>query len=682
MGKLKFTLLNIWFWASLIGTSILAENLQFLSSNMKGGLSYAPVFVLAFSAVICFFMFYFINHKENKLKVDFVLVPLLVLMGIIFIIGIWSQEGGVVDSIYGTEATIEFTDFDRIKATIAVVLFLLFIYGLLFSINATQPHSKANLVVVYVGIIFVYVTITYSLIAEWQSYASIFKGEGSIPAGLDSFFGNKNYYGGIIFVGILACIIANYHRPRLYLYLTMLVFLLALVSTGSVLPTLIAMFAVPVYFVEEITRFAIKKKVRLTIYVSFAMAIILALVFIFYFGSVNKWKVIAYIDKYVSTVINNKNFNGMSGRKPIWEKIISVCFDSPIHILFGRGFMIAQKATVAYTGVRTTHNGYLQIVYEYGLLGAMFHLLLIAYFVYSLIRLMLEKRFHFAFVYGFCALCYAIYNGAESSPIFTYGIKELFVTSIIFIPPMSRTKLLMHKERVNEAMALPQKSGELNPVRLGKGLAAIIVSFLMIVINALMCGFTYKNEVLTLVMILVLIGLMVAFLFVPYLVSLYYRNTDKPNFVLHCVFNSLAFLLILFGIGFPLIHRGYSSMALWLVPFLGFLYLITSTVIYALVKGGSFKEWVSVTLVGGLFEPLAGIFGSMIVSGSMYICFYFSGDMNWFVYLFTFLITLCSFYFFFHFLPLGSGRDVINEFNKISLYHNKCCTIKDEAYYG
>ncbi len=681
MGKLKFTLSNIWFWAALIGTSILAENLQFLSSNMKGGLSFAPVFVLSFSALICFFMFYFINHKENKMKVDWVLLPLFVFLGICLIIGIWAQEGGTISNIDGSETEILITTFDKVKATFASVLFLLFAYGLLFAINVTQPHSRVTLVVTYIGIIFVYVTIIYSFIVEGKQYASIFK-EGMPTGGFDSFFGNKNYYGGIIFVGIVACFLANYHKPTLFTYLTILFFSFALITTASVLPTLIMLFAVPIYLIEEVARFAVKRKWRYVVYVMFIIAIVLAAVFVFYFGTIKHWGPMESINKYLTQIINNKNFEEMSGRMPIWNKIMSVCFDSGLHAFLGHGFMVAQKYTVAYVGVRTTHNGYIQIVYEFGVLGAIVHLLIIGYFVYALIRLMVEKRFHFAFVYGFAALCYACYNIGESSPIFFYGIKELFVTSVIFIPVMSRSKLLMHREKVEEAMNLPQVAGELEPIRLGKGLSAIIVSFMMVVVSALMCAFTYKYQLLTIIMALTLICLFIALLFIPYLVSLWYRNTDKLNFILHCVFNSLAFVLLMFGLAFPLMSRGYYQLALWFVPFAGFLFLVIDMTIYALAKHGSFKEWAVVTFVGGLFEPLAGIFGSLMVSGTLYIVFQLTNNMSWFVYLFLFLISLCVFYFFFHFLPLGDGRRVINEFNHISLYHVKCCTVKDEAHYG
>ena len=68
MGKLKFTLSNLWLWSSLIGTAILTENLQYFSSDMKGGLNFASVFVLLGIAIVSLFMFYLLNHKENKIK--------------------------------------------------------------------------------------------------------------------------------------------------------------------------------------------------------------------------------------------------------------------------------------------------------------------------------------------------------------------------------------------------------------------------------------------------------------------------------------------------------------------------------------------------------------------------------------------------------------------------------------
>ena len=66
--------------------------------------------------------------------------------------------------------------------------------------------------------------------------------------------------------------------------------------------------------------------------------------------------------------------------KTIAEKLdldyyFKASFDNPIHMIFGHGFMVSQNQTVAITaslfnghnGVRTAHNGYLQVLYEFGI---------------------------------------------------------------------------------------------------------------------------------------------------------------------------------------------------------------------------------------------------------------------------------------------------------------------------
>ena len=155
MGKLKFTLSNIWLWLSLAGVTILTENLQFLTTGMKQGLNIAPMFIIAFIGFVSLFMFYLLNHKENKIKADFVLLPMVILAGLFLIIGIWIQQSGSFQ--IGSSAPVEYTitTFDKVKATIGVVLYLGFVYGVLFMYQRTQPHTKTALVPLYVALAFV-----------------------------------------------------------------------------------------------------------------------------------------------------------------------------------------------------------------------------------------------------------------------------------------------------------------------------------------------------------------------------------------------------------------------------------------------------------------------------------------------------------------------------------------------
>lgn len=692
MGKLKFTLSNIWLWLSLAGVTILTENLQFLTTGMKQGLNYAPVFIMCFIGIGSLFMFYFLNHKENKIKFDYVLFPSFILFGIIFLISIWIQKDGSIPLIDGSgTAEYTITVFDKVKATLGLIMFMAFLYGMMFMFQRTQPHTKTAVMTLYVGLVFVYTAVIFSLIKENKSYKAIFSDDPSKEfTQIVSFFGNKNYYGGIVFVGILICMLINYHRPRFVWYLTISFFLVMLVATAAALPIIIALFAVPIYFIEEIVRYSVKKKWYIVVAVTTSLIALLVLTIVFYFGTVFGWKGFNGLDKYITETIAQKDFKTLTGRTKIWAAMFKASIDNPIHIIFGHGFMVSQKQTLAITasifpgtsGVRTAHNGYIQVLFEFGAIGVLLHAILICYFIYSLIRLVLTKRFHFVFVYGFVALCYAAYNVAESSPLFGIGIKELFMTCVLVIPVMARCKLLGRHQIVEEAMNLPQERGQLDYIKVGKIWSLIIVSAMVSIAPLFFAQFTYDTKYLLKIIVLLEVMLFVALLFIPYLIAMYYKNSEPLHFLLHCVFNAALMVIVCFACMIPFLFFKQRKLAMYLLPIFCFIVLFADALVYSLVKGGTIFDWFKIFGVGSFVTPMAGNLATLILGGVMYMIFQNTGSINWFTYLFGVIVNFVIFYAFLYFIPVFKSREIIYEMNKVSLYHDKRCTIKDEVTYG
>ena len=689
MGKLKFTLLNIWFWVALAGVSILSENLVFLSPNMKNGHTSTTLLVLAVPVVISLFMFFFINHRRNKMKIDFVLLPIIIILGLAYTASLWMEPNAVYQFLDGSgqTASVTFTAIEKLKTTIILWLFLAFTYAMLFMFSRTQPHSKLSLVAAYVAMAFTAVCITYSLIAEWKEYAKIFDDNYKGMIHIVSFFGNKNYYGGIIFVGILTCMIVNYHRPRFIWYVLVLTFMLFLISTAAILPTLIAIVAVPIYLLIDIIRFSVRRKWFKSAYVTIVFLGFLTLLGFFYYGSLHEWKGFGGSDEYFTHLLYSKDFDTLTGRFKIWAVILPHCFDSPIHALFGHGFMITQKSTMALVatlfghGVRTTHNGIIQVLFEFGVVGLLIHLILVCYFVFSCIKLMTENKFYCAYIYLFVALCVGVYNFAESSPIFGYGIKELYMTLVFFMPMIARGKSLFRKKVLDEAKELPVKEHNMDPVALGKGLTGMIVAAITVLIPMFLTQFTYEWTWLSNILVMILLSLLIGLLFIPYLATLYYKKCEKSHFVANCVLNAIGIFLPLFMLSFFLIRFGYIKMAAYAIPPMLMALLLVNTVIYCLFKDGSIKQW-SQVVIGGLWNKLFPMLITMIVGIATYLIIQGMGRMDWFTYLFSMLITVCTYYALAYFVPFKDAKHVLEEYNNVSLLHNKDCVLKDETYNG
>ena len=693
MGKLKFTLSNIWFWLALLFVSFLTENLSLLTNDIHQGFNPTTLIVLSVGCLICLFMYYFVNHKENKVKLDFVLLPAIAIFGIAMLIGIWMQGSSSLEYADGSKTiVVEYSNYEKIRASIILVLFLGLMYAVMFMMNINRPSNRIIKFLAYVGIGAAIVSIIFSLATEMDIYIDMFKGIGTTGRYIDSFYGNKNYYGGILFIGTLTCIVLNYYRPRLHWYLLMILFAGISASITALLPTLISAIAIPVYFLEETIRFAVKKKWKYCIFALISLLILFAIVLLLYIGSKKGWPGFSSIDAFISKAVKDKNFATLSDRTDLWKTLLPMCFDSPLHIILGHGFMLSEKYVLSATealrsgilpGVKTTHNGYLEVMFDYGIVGLVVHVALLSYFVYAAIRLCLEKRFHFVFTYGFVVLCCAVYNFCESSSFFDAGVKEIYMTILFMMPVIGEYKLSRRPEKIEEIKNLPVENKAWDPIKLGQTVAFILMSFL-ITAGASLCIVTvYQNISVTLLMLNIVIGLAISLLFLPYLVTLYYKGEDKLYFILHTVFNGILIPAFLFVI-YMFINQEYSTslMIPYLIPGLLIVIYLLETVIYSLIKNGSIKEWVSVVVKGSFvinrYALVAGALGT-IISG---LIIQTMGQMNYYIYIVCIILGLLAYYATFHFLPTKGGEEVLNQCNDLALWNIKRVTLKDKKYYG
>ncbi len=693
MGKLKFTLSNIWFWVALLFVSFLTENLSLLTSNIKEGFNIATLTILSIGCLACLFMYYFVSHKENKMKIDWILLPGIAILGISMLLGIWLQGSYSVTYLDGSQTlTIAYTTYERVRASVILVLFLALMYALTFMMNANRTTNRILVFLAYVGIGAAIVSIIYSLCTEMDIYIDMFKGVGTTGRYIDSFYGNKNYYGGVLFIGVLTCIILNYYRPRLHWYLLMLVFLGVSISITALLPTLISSAAIIIYYIEEIVRFAVKKKWKYCIFALVSLLIVLVVAILFYWGSKHSWPGFATLDAFISKAFKDKSFSTLSDRTELWKWLLPMCFDSPLHAILGHGFLLSEKYILNATealrngilpGVRTTHNGYLEMMFDYGLVGLIVHLALIGYFLYCAIRLLLEKRFHFVFTYVFVVVCCAVYNFCESSSFFDAGTKEIYMTVLFMMPIISEYKMSRHPEKIEEIKNHPAEKKAWDPIVVGRWVSLIMMSFLVVSAVSLVNTQLYETTSMKNLILNVVIGLSISTLFVPYLVTLYYKGEDKLHFILHVVFNGLlipAFLFMAFM--FSIKDSSLYGMLPYFLPGLYVLILVLENIIYSLIKNGSIKEWFEVVVKGmfviNRYALVAGVIATLIPI----LVLQTMGMMNYYLYIASMVLGLIGYYSVFHFLPTKDGKVLLDNANELAIWNIKRVTLKDEKYYG
>lgn len=692
MEKLKFTLGNLWFWAAMIFVCFLTENMQYLSANPLNGYNPTTLIIITAGTIDCLFMYFFINHKKNKMSFDWVLLSAITTIGVAFLIGIWLAKGNTYTFEDGSNSiSVSFTTYEKVRASIILVVFLVFTYAYMFCINTAKFSGRKTILLAYVGIGAAVVSIIFSFATEMKVYEAIFKNEVTSGLSIDSFYGNKNYYGSVLFIGILSCIIAIYYKPRFHWYLLMVFMYVVLLSTAAVLPSVIITFVLPIYLLEETIRFSVKRKWKYSVFTTISILLLFTLVFLFFYGSNHEWNGFKGLDVYLSEVFNRKNFSTFSGRTKIWENIIPYCIDSPISIIFGHGAIISEKHILAITaamnntlvGVRTTHNGYIQVMFEYGIIGLLTNVLLICYFLYSCVRLLLEKHFHFVFVHFLVVVACLVFNFCESSSFFDAGVKEIFMSVCFLMPVITKYKLSKRPERLQEVKDIPYEYKKMDYIKLGQTISIVLVSLICAVCAGLLCTYTYANTALKYTMLNTLFGLIISLVFIPYLISLFYKDNDNVTFAVHLAFNFLLIGLFLFGI-FAFFKQDAStkSMLKFTLPGLLALVLLIDAVVYSIIKNASIKDWIKVFVFGGFVIPRYALLGGFVVSAIIVIVLQNVGLMNWFAYLTNYAISLVAFYLVLNFLPTKGGKEIATYLNELDLYNIKRITIMDEFYYG
>ena len=697
MGKLRYALVNLWFWTAMIFMNFLTENHTLMVGNNMGSLDPTSLFILALSAVICLFMFIFISHKDNKVKPDLILLTIMTILGFFFLLAIWASPNSSYAFADGSDSTLaELSTFERFAASLILVIFLTFMYTYLYMVRVNSLRNRQFIWLLYIGIFTGYLSLVLSLILDRHAYMIIAKGldNNNLPSvSIDSFYGNKNYYGGVLLIAILSCMGANYYKPRLFHFVSISILTVALMATASILPIMIALIAVPIYLLEEITYYAIKKRWARSIYAVIASLILLSLVIVFYIGSQVKWKGFSGTNDYISKVFSQKSFETISGRVAIWNALIPHIADNPFTIIFGHGFMVSEKHIFAITaalnnnvlnGVRTTHNGYIQVLYEFGLLGGLVHLGLICYYIYACIRLLMHKRFHYVFVYTFIMICIGVYNAAESSLLFDSCVKEMFITVAFAMPIIGDFKGSVRPTKIKEIKQMKVMEGHMNSIKLGQGMALVFASIVATSLMMFLSTDTLLNHWhMRYWMANIAIGGVLCTLTIPYLLSLYHRNTDKLVFNLHIVGNACLLILLTFIPTLVLLKHPTGRRFLpFILPFIVFIFLMSEMVIYFWIKKGNMKEWWIVTFKGALLNARYAYGGLLLLGGMLILFTQLNGELNSLSYSIMYFVLYMIFFASFHFFPTKGGREVLDEYNQVGLRRVQYIYLKDEKYYG
>ncbi|MFA6852370.1 MAG: hypothetical protein WCR34_04365, partial [Bacilli bacterium] len=92
MGQFKYILSSIWFWLIIVISCFFLENVALLSNGVPlSGFSNSVFYMLTAIIVVMMGVYFFLEHKKNKMKPHWVLFVILTIIFVSLCVAIWTN---------------------------------------------------------------------------------------------------------------------------------------------------------------------------------------------------------------------------------------------------------------------------------------------------------------------------------------------------------------------------------------------------------------------------------------------------------------------------------------------------------------------------------------------------------------------------------------------------------------
>ena len=618
MGKLKFTFTNIFLWLGVLASALLIENVAFLTDNPTGPLSDKYFYMFFVVAMIAYIGLYFFEHIFNKMKVDLLLIAVL---GIFLgggLVSIWLFKEMTFESTSGI-ITLDYSLSEKIRLSIAFFTFVLTVYTLLFVFSKNTITGRAMLWVYIILILVGYASIIYSLIKEFDQYQRLFTGD-SLNISVKSFFWNSNMFAGNLLMAICASMILNSYKPNIFSPISAFIFGFIIVLTCSLTSIIIAAIVVPLYFIASLVS-DYKKHPRFNFFlVGFYIVFATTMLCLYAVAIEGKMGPISYFFMRVHKEIENTNYSTFSSRVPIWEGAISLLKQDPIKLAFGYGFGINKDVisnwaiSTGHGHIASTHNGAIQVFFNYGIVGVSVYGLFLLYFLYSLIRLF-KKHKYFSFIFLLSGLCMLGYAVGESVIFYNSNVQGLIVGTLFYLPAIMAYRHERKKDVVISVKTRPYSWASMKDSLVVKTVAITILSIICALVPFIFSNLVKENEFYYKTLLTVIFSLVAAWLTLPYLFYLWHNDTTLKHFRIRAILN--LFFLALFIAGsvgaYYILRRDIEGSYIYYFPIAVFVINLIDIAIYSAIKKPSFKVCLS-TFVALFKTSIIGVITSLSAS--------------------------------------------------------------------
>lgn len=671
---MRLLLTNLLFWVILALTCLLVENINVFGVSSFIGLtssSFILISTLLIFVLVCYFL---LEHKENKMKVDFVLLTVFTLLFITSTIMIWktpySQD--FVNANNGYTVNVTITNYEKIRYTIETGFIFIFLYILMFCVGRNRVSSLVLNWFSIAIVIFSFIGIIYSLVTEFSDYISFFKDGVSID--IHSFYSNKNTYGYSLLIGLLSCYVLSHKKSRIILNIIIyILFFFILLSRCSTV-ILISLITVPCFILFDIVRICKKKFALGLSYLIIFLLGVLTIFILFFVGGNQEKGFLNHFYELIKSTVNEKDYDSLTGRDYVWKYTFELIKNNDLTLFFGYGHGIAnivfKAKSLSYSGgsfyVVSSHNGFLDVMLNYGLVGLFFYCVLLLYFLYVMVRLTIKKQFKTVFIYFMCFMSIIAESITETNSFMKCNISGVIATILFLLPPIYIYKHMRHPSIKKDIYDTYVDPNMMNNHLLTRTISYILFSLLLVSCLFYIVPDIYLSNQNLLILTNVVISLFIANVFVPYLVTLWHTKTSQRKFALIIIiWVVLALSIILTLIYFGFFTNKINNIRVWLIPLViyGFTFLVF--VGYFIYKKGHFKYWIKDTFFGAIMTSFKGIVITVPIGLISLLLFDRFAIFNLIDYIVFPLLFLIIYYISGYVRPTNYYKDILNYYNNV-----------------
>lgn len=619
MAKIRFALTNLWIWLIMVLACFLGENYAWLTPRPNDGFDTGSFIAVTMLCLLTIVIFFILEKKKNNFKSQKLLLIVLLAVFICFTISIWLVNDQTFN--YGTkEVTATFTVYEKIRATIVLLVNLTFVYIMFHPMVMGRKTSKALLWLHYGIIIVTYVTIIYSIATESDLYLKSFTEKVSIKA----FYLNENAFGIGVYLALLSCVALNMNKRHWTNYVHGAVFFVMIVIIDCATTLALGIATVILFFfIDVVTGF--KNHFRSSMVVLFSGVVIFSAIAILMFIGLSKDhpSALVMLEK-LNEIVDIDNMHTVESRIGIWRLCLDQVFDSPLHILFGRGYTLHTKYVIAATsaywnsdGVRSCHNAYVTLIMSSGMFGLLAYLAAFGYLVYCGMRLLTHRgKTKFVFTHILYLLLIGVYGMFETHTLFETRGKEVFTTVVYFMPIIIEYKNEFKHQ--DEPSLEKVEKHVYNPEQIASIISIMLISVVVCCVCVLPNQFMLSNPSSMTMFLIIALAVGGSVLVIPYAIYVWMKGSSPFVGRLHVIFNALAILFIpaaLFLAFFNNPNRYLITGIAMGVLFLG------SVIAYSIIKKDFFRSYIRISFYGPMMATLLPMIISIVTVSTMSIIF-------------------------------------------------------------